>query len=233
MTNLNDDGPGSLRDTITISSPGDTMIFSVTGTIALTSGELVIEKDLRINGPGAGSLQVSGNYGSRVFRVPAGVVAIISDIEIILGYAVGPDGAVGAPNQPGQAGAPGRGGGIYNAGSLTLLKCFVRGNLAQGSRGGNGGQNGNDGDNPGGILLLAGPGSDGGAGEGAGVYSEGSLSVTHCSFFENECVGGAGGKGADGTIHGFGGPFDPSGVHHRAEFGLGRAAATAARLSVT
>ena len=58
VTSLSDSGSGSLRDRITISSPGDTIIFSVTGTILLTSGELVIGKDLRINGPGAASLQV-------------------------------------------------------------------------------------------------------------------------------------------------------------------------------
>ena len=37
----------------------------MTGTIALTSGELDITGDLKINGPGADKLTVSGNNTSR------------------------------------------------------------------------------------------------------------------------------------------------------------------------
>src|SRR6266550_2142551 len=42
-----------LRDAIAKAASGDTITFSVTGTITLTSGELVINKNLTINGPGA------------------------------------------------------------------------------------------------------------------------------------------------------------------------------------
>ena len=60
VTNTNDSGTGSLRDAIAMCSSGDTIVFSVTGTITLTSGELVIEKNLTIMGPGAGSLAGRG-----------------------------------------------------------------------------------------------------------------------------------------------------------------------------
>ena len=51
VTNLNDAGAGSLRDTIAISANGDIINFSVTGTISLTSGELNVAHNITINGP--------------------------------------------------------------------------------------------------------------------------------------------------------------------------------------
>src|SRR6476469_2715822 len=55
VTNLNDSGTGSLRDAIAISASGDTINFSVTGTITLTSDELSVNHNLNIIGPGAPS----------------------------------------------------------------------------------------------------------------------------------------------------------------------------------
>jgi hypothetical protein len=52
VTNTNDSGPGSLRQALTIANDGDTIGFAVTGTINLTSGELVIDKNIIISGPG-------------------------------------------------------------------------------------------------------------------------------------------------------------------------------------
>src|SRR5689334_8252286 len=60
VTNTADSGAGSLRDQIAAAAPGDTIDFdpSVTGIIALTSGELAIYNDLTIAGPGANVLSV-------------------------------------------------------------------------------------------------------------------------------------------------------------------------------
>jgi nitrous oxidase accessory protein NosD len=73
VTNTNDSGPGSLRQAIINASPGDTINFapSIT-TVILTSGELVIDKNLTITGPGANRLtvQVNANVISvRVFNI--------------------------------------------------------------------------------------------------------------------------------------------------------------------
>src|SRR4029450_1473685 len=54
VTNLNNIGPGSLRDTIGAANSGDTIVFAVTGTIALSSPEILIDKNLAINGPAGG-----------------------------------------------------------------------------------------------------------------------------------------------------------------------------------
>ena len=76
VTNLNDTGAGSLRQAIADASPGDTIDFAVTGTITLTSGQLTINNDLVISGPGSGDLNISGNNASRVFNVTGGQVTI-------------------------------------------------------------------------------------------------------------------------------------------------------------
>jgi hypothetical protein len=65
---------------------GDTIVFdsSLKGqTITLTSGELVIDKSLEIEGPGAKHLTISGNDASRVFDiVTAGLTVTIAELTI-------------------------------------------------------------------------------------------------------------------------------------------------------
>src|SRR6516162_8242272 len=56
VTSTADSGPGTLRADIAAAQPGDTIVFSPSlagQTITLTSGELVVNKSLTIQGPGA------------------------------------------------------------------------------------------------------------------------------------------------------------------------------------
>jgi len=53
VTNSNDSGPGSLRQALVDANAGDTIAFAVTGAIVLTSGGLVIDKEITISGPGS------------------------------------------------------------------------------------------------------------------------------------------------------------------------------------
>ncbi len=54
VTNTNDNGAGSLRQAIADAHNGDTIDFGVTGTITLTTGELLVDKSITISGPGCG-----------------------------------------------------------------------------------------------------------------------------------------------------------------------------------
>src|SRR5437773_7884855 len=86
VINTSDSGAGSLRQAISDSSSGDTINFdsSLNGqTITLTSGELLINKNLTITGPGADQLAINGNAASSVFHIKSGVT--ISGLTITNG----------------------------------------------------------------------------------------------------------------------------------------------------
>src|SRR6516225_1527832 len=57
VTSLADIGPGSLRDQIALSAPGDTIQFAVNGKILLNSA-ITINHQLMVQGPGAAALTV-------------------------------------------------------------------------------------------------------------------------------------------------------------------------------
>jgi hypothetical protein len=88
VTNTNDSGSGSLRQALIDANDGDTINFAVTGTIGLTSGELLVNKSVTISGPGAASLAVDGNATSRVFHIGAGNTVSISGLSLTNGNVV-------------------------------------------------------------------------------------------------------------------------------------------------
>src|SRR5436309_11909521 len=109
VINTNDSGPGSLRQALADANDHDTITFSVTGTIGLTSGELLVNKVVTISGPGAASLALDGNVNSRVFHIGSRRPVSISGLTITNGN-----------------GASGGGGAIWNDhGALTLNNCAV------------------------------------------------------------------------------------------------------------
>jgi len=77
VTSTADDGPGSLRQAIATAAPSETINFAVNSPITLTSGQLVIDKDLAILGPGSGTLLIQrslapGTPDFRIFHVMDG-----------------------------------------------------------------------------------------------------------------------------------------------------------------
>jgi hypothetical protein len=201
VTSLNDSGAGTLRSLISASAANDTIDFAVglAGTITLTSGELVIGRNLIIIGPETASVTVNGNNASRVFNVTNATVSI-SDLTISNGRIVGPTGANGnAGHVNGFPGGDGLGGGILNNGNLTLTRCTLGGNSAIGGNAGAA------------CSECAGTfptGATGGNGAGSGIYNNGTLTLTNCTLYGNTATGGTGGPtiyigGAGGA--GFGG----------------------------
>src|SRR3954465_3623159 len=74
VTNLNDSGPGSLRQAISDANNAagpDVVTFQagLTGTITLATGQLYISDSVNVQGPGQSVVTVNGNNASRVFYV--------------------------------------------------------------------------------------------------------------------------------------------------------------------
>ena len=88
VTNTNDSGPGSLRQALADVNDRDTIEFAVTGTIGLTTGELLINKSITISGPGSNMLAVSrtSNTGG-IFHVMPSQTVRIQGLTISGGYA--------------------------------------------------------------------------------------------------------------------------------------------------
>ncbi len=85
VTSLADSGAGSLRAALADAASGETIDFAVEGTIRLDSG-LQIDKDVRIDGPGARALALSGRNEVRVLHVMGdGTEARIDDLTIRAG----------------------------------------------------------------------------------------------------------------------------------------------------
>jgi uncharacterized repeat protein (TIGR01451 family) len=125
-------GPGSLRQAILDACPGSTITFDmsqVVSPITLISGQLVIDKNLTITGPGANVLTVQRGTGPKVpfFRVFNVTVATgegfgavtISGLTIANGRPLG--------SFPSSAG-----GGVSNSGPVTLnvVACTLNNNVA-------------------------------------------------------------------------------------------------------
>ena len=106
----------SLRDAIAQADPGDTIDFSVTGTINLTLGPVLLD-NLILDGPGATLLTINGNQMSGVFTTSG--TTTIEGVTI-----TGGDTTLG-------------GGGINNLadGILTVKDSVVTGNAALGGGG--------------------------------------------------------------------------------------------------
>ena len=164
VTNTNDSGPGSLRQALTNVNDGDVVNFAVSGTIALTNGELLVDKSVTISGPGAATLAVDGNFTTRVFHIGPGKTVSISGLTVTNGSAGSQKGG-GILNDHAiltmdscavrNSGGFGRGGGIYNDGSagsgtLTILNSTVSRNSASYAGGGIY----NDADNGGNATLT-------------------------------------------------------------------------------
>jgi parallel beta-helix repeat protein len=191
VTNLDDAGAGSLRQAILDTPAGGTVDFQpgLSGTITLTSGELLINKDLTMAGPGADVLTVSGNQASRVFDIAASFTVAISGLTIA-------DGRVSS--------FIGGGGVFNNGGSLALTRCTLSDNAATAS--GFGGDGGGI-YNQGALSLTDSTLSGNSAEEGGGLYNASTAAVTGAIFSRNSVSGIGGGIANDGTLNVTGSTF--------------------------
>jgi hypothetical protein len=88
VTNTSDSGDGSLRHTIACVDNGATITFSLPpqSQITLTSGEILMNKNLFIEGPGMDELTISGNLSSRIFHVHHQASVKLSNLSLKEGF---------------------------------------------------------------------------------------------------------------------------------------------------
>jgi transcriptional regulator with XRE-family HTH domain len=112
VTNLADNGSGSLRQAVIKAKPGSTITFDthLKGVINLVSN-IAIDRDLSIRGPGTGNLSIAGSGGFNVLLVEPGASVTISGL------------AFRGTNQLQKSS-----GIIINEGTLTLTSITVSGN---------------------------------------------------------------------------------------------------------
>jgi parallel beta-helix repeat protein len=172
VDNWDDSGPGSLRAAIASADSYDDVIrFNVKGTITLSS-QLEIRNGMKIQGPGADLLSVSGGGECRVFYIEDIVESVdIFGISIVSGDVDKYDLS--------------QGGGIYNlSDNLTVSNCHFCGNHA--SFGG------------GMYNLISSPEvtnctftSNIVTEDGGGIYNSGSSpTLTNCTFYSNSASDG-------------------------------------------
>ena len=209
VTTTTDGGAGSLRQAIADAAPGDTIDFPA-GTYTLTTGaELVIDKNLTLNGAGAGSTIIeaatsSAAATSRIFNITGGAVAI-ADVTVRngritagLGGGINNLGTLTVTNSIVSGNTAGGGGGIINLGTLTLTNSRVSGNTAS------------DGDG-GGIYnfsnmnvtnsTISGNTTSGTFASGGGIHNFGDMNVTNSTISGNAASGTT---GRGGGIRNFG-----------------------------
>jgi Calx-beta domain/Domain of unknown function DUF11/Bacterial Ig domain/Domain of unknown function (DUF4214) len=195
VTSTNDSGAGTLRQAITDACPGATIDFNIAGagphTITLSTGQLVLSKNLTIQNTSGKTIIVSGGGVSRVFQINSGITATIDNLTITNGLV---SGAV-----PG-----GAGGAIYNDhGTLAIKNSTVSGSTANPGAG-----IFNDGSASGSASLtiinstISGNTSNA---DGGAIYNQGvsggsaTLSITNSTISGNTAKFSGGGVVSDGT----------------------------------
>jgi len=126
------DGDCSLRDAIAVANAGDTINFSVTGTLVVTNYSFMsIPKNLTISGPGAGSLSIRRDIDTVIFYLASGIHATISSLTISgRGGGIYTDwGSTLTVRNSTFSGNSGR-GAIQSHGTLTVANCIFSGNSA-------------------------------------------------------------------------------------------------------
>ncbi|MEL6987135.1 MAG: M43 family zinc metalloprotease [Bacteroidota bacterium] len=86
VTNVLNDGAGSLRKAVEDVCVGDSISFdpALQGqTINLTGQEIIIDKSMTISGLGMDQLNISGNGNSRIFRINSSAILYLADLKII------------------------------------------------------------------------------------------------------------------------------------------------------
>ncbi|WP_248769447.1 Ig-like domain-containing protein [Pseudomonas sp. MWU12-2345] len=205
VTSNADSGVGSLRSALSSAVAGDIVTFNASMTVNLNS-QLIVSKNLTIEGDldhnGTPDVTLSGQYKTQVIQINSGITATLDGLVITQGLAVGNGAAAGVD------GTAAMGGGIVNAGNLTLNNVTVTSNAASGGGGGGGvtapyvGGAVGGGGGGGGALGGQNGGHGGSSGFGTGVYGGTSGTANHGGTgggYNPNYMGGKGGSSTGGA----------------------------------
>ncbi|KQW29833.1 MULTISPECIES: Ig-like domain-containing protein [Pseudomonas] len=185
-TNNLNSGIGSLRAALDSAQNGDIVTFNTSMTVALTQ-VLVVDNNITIDGDlnndNVADVTLDGQYRTQIMQVTSGTTATLDGLVITRGMVAGNGGNGGDDALVSQ------GGGIYNAGTLTLRNVTVTANAASGGGGG------------GGVT----PQYAGGAGGGGGAITGGTGGKGGDTLNSTGSNGTAGQGGAGGGFFNIGG----------------------------
>jgi|GEM_PF-2434263 len=178
VTNANDSGAGSLRQTIINSTAGNGITFdpSLAGQTITLSSELVIDKNLTVDGSSlASKINISGNNSVRAFRLTSGVTVVMNSLSIKNGKATGNGGAIS-----------------NNGGTLTVTNSTISDSNATAD----GGAIYNS--FPGVLTIDGSDFNNNGAARGGGIMCDGlgTLTVMNSTYSSNHAPSGFGDGGA-------------------------------------
>ncbi len=197
VTRADDPAPGacdsdcSLREAVMAANagPGGDTIDVPTGRVRLArsgpnedaaaTGDLDLTKSVLLTGAGARATIVDAAGLDRVFQVEPGVTALLADLTVTGGF------------------VDGDGGGIQNAGTLTLLRATVSENEARAGTNRNGGGIASSGT----LVVTQATIAGNRAYNGGGIDFAGALSLTNSTIGGN-VAGGPGSNGGGGGIRG-------------------------------
>ena len=185
-TNNLNSGVGSLRSAIASAQNGDIVTFNTGMTVGLTQ-VLVVGRNITIDGDlnndNVADVTIDGQYRTQVFSVTGGTTATFDGLVITRGMTAGNGG------NGGDGAMIAQGGGIYNAGTLTIRNTTVTANAASGGGGG------------GGVT----PQYAGGGGGGGGAITGGTGGRGGDTLNATGSSGSAGQGGAGGGFFNMGG----------------------------
>ncbi|GHO90165.1 hypothetical protein KSF_002130 [Reticulibacter mediterranei] len=170
VMNNNDGGPGSLRWAIDRAPAGSTIQFmpNVRGTIQLKSNDLLVSKNLTIQGPGATALAISSGNSGYVVHISDGYVVTISGLSF----------------KESNTAAKAKAGIVANDGTLKLMNVTISGNSSSGSGGGIFNNKGAR------LTLIDSTVSNNSAQYGGGIYNAGgTLTINRSAIFGNNATG--------------------------------------------
>ncbi|WP_335943686.1 Ig-like domain-containing protein [Pseudomonas sp. G166] len=216
-TNNLNSGVGSLRAALASAQNGDIVTFNAGMTVALTqvldvNRNITIDGDL--NNDNVADVTLDGQFRTQVLNVTAGTTATLDGLVITRGMVAGNGG------NGGDDALVAKGGGIYNAGTLTLRNVTVTSNAASGGGGGggvtpqyaggggggggaiSGGTGGKGGDT---LNATGSNGSTGQGGAGGGFFNMGgrggsSTGGAGGSAYPGYSTGSAGGTAVSGAL---------------------------------